>query len=206
MKTNLIRRLYDWVLHWAYTPYSVPALFLLAFAESSFFPIPPDVLLIALAVSIPKRSFKFAFICTLGSVLGGLFGYLIGYKVWYNSQQEFTSFAMLFFDYIPGFTTQVFNKVITMYNDNAFIAVFTAGFTPIPYKVFTISAGVSKMDILTFTLASVISRGLRFFLLAAIIYKFGATITSWIDKYFNKLAILFTILLIAGFVVIKFAF
>ncbi len=206
MKKNLIRRLYDWVLHWAYTPYGVPALFLLAFAESSFFPIPPDVLLIALAVSIPKRSFKFAFICTLGSVLGGLFGYFIGYKIWYTSGQEFTPFAMLFFNYIPGFTVQVFNKVITMYNENAFLAVFTAGFTPIPYKVFTISAGVSKMDILIFTLASVISRGLRFFLLAAIIYKFGATITSWIDKYFNKLAILFTILLIAGFVVIKFAF
>jgi membrane protein YqaA with SNARE-associated domain len=204
MGKKIVRRLYNWVLHWANTPYGAPALFLLAFVESSFFPIPPDVLLIALAVSIPLKSFKFATICTAGSVIGGLFGYLIGYKVWYTIDGNFTPFAMMFFNYIPGFTDAVFNKVIIMYNENAFISVFTAAFTPIPYKVFTISAGVSKVDLTTFTVASIIGRGLRFFLLALIIYKFGSSITTWIDKYFNKLAILFTILIIGGFMLVQF--
>ena len=160
--------------------------------------------MIALAVSIPLKSFKFAATCTVGSVLGGLFGCLIGYKAWYAVDGNFTSFAMLFFNYIPGFTVEVFNRVIAMYNDNAFISIFTAAFTPIPYKVFTISAGVSKVDILTFTAASIIGRGLRFFLLALIIYKFGSSITTWIDKYFNKLAIVFTIFIIGGFMLVQF--
>lgn len=202
-KIGLIRKLYDWVLHWAHTPYGVPALFILAFAESSFFPIPPDVLLIALAVSIPSKSFKFATICTAGSVLGGMFGYFIGYELWYTNSGEFSGFANLFFNYIPGFTYSVFDNVKAMYNENAFLSVFTAGFTPIPYKVFTITGGVCKIDFSVFILASVISRSLRFFLVAGIIFKFGAPITKWIDKYFNKLAILFTILLIGGFIVIK---
>jgi len=202
-KTGIIRKLYDWVLHWAHTPYGLPALFILAFAESSFFPIPPDVLLIALAVSIPAKAFRFALVCTTGSVLGGMFGYLIGYELWYNGNGEFSNFANFFFDYIPGFTTELFNKVSQMYEENAFIAVFTAGFTPIPYKVFTITAGVCKINLPTFFIASIVSRALRFFIVAGIIYKFGAPITRWIDKYFNKLAILFTILLIGGFILIK---
>lgn len=202
-KAGIIRKLYDWVLHWAHTPYGVPALFILAFAESSFFPIPPDVLLIALAVSIPSKSFKFAATCTTGSIIGGMLGYLIGYELWYNQSGNYSDFANLFFNYIPGFTYNVFEKVKIMYNENAFLSVFTAGFTPIPYKVFTITGGVCKIDFGVFILASAISRSLRFFLVAGIIYKFGAPITKWIDKYFNKLAVLFTILLIGGFVLIK---
>jgi len=200
---KIVRKLYDWVLHWAHTPYGLPALFILAFAESSFFPIPPDVLLIALAVSIPAKSFRFAAVCTAGSVIGGIFGYALGYKLWYNGNGDFTPFANLFFTYIPGFTTEIFEKVRQMYNDNAFWAVFTAGFTPIPYKVFTITGGVCKINFTIFITASIISRALRFFLVAGIIYKFGSPITRWIDKYFNKLAILFTILLIGGFITVK---
>ncbi len=203
MKINIIRRLYDWVLHWAHTPYGMPALFLLALAESSFFPVPPDVLLIALAVSIPKRSFKYALVCSLGSVLGGVIGYGIGYMLWYGPDGTFSAFARFFFDYIPGFTVQVFNLVQGKYNENAFLAVFTAGFTPIPYKVFTIAGGVCKINFLEFLLASAVGRSMRFFLVAGIIWKFGEPITKWIDKYFNKLAILFTVLLIGGFIVVK---
>ncbi|PID26640.1 MAG: cytochrome B [Candidatus Cloacimonadota bacterium] len=204
VKKNFVRKMYDWVLHWAETPYGAPALFLLAFAESSFFPIPPDVLLIALAVSVRKKAFKFATICTLGSIFGGLLGYLIGSTVWYNSADQYSSFAMLFFDYIPGFTNELFLRVKEMYNDNAFFVVFSAGFTPIPYKIITITAGVTKINLPMFIVASTVSRALRFFLVATIIYKFGEPITAWIDKYFNKLAILFTVLLIGGFVVIKY--
>ena len=199
---NPVRKLYDWVLHWAKTPYALPALFILAFAESSFFPIPPDVLLIALAVSIPAKAFRYAAVCTLGSVLGGMLGYLIGSFAWYTGN-DYSSFAMLFFHYVPGFTEELFNLVKLKFEQNAFLAVFTAGFTPIPYKIFTIAGGVCKINFFVFIIASIISRALRFFLVAAIIYKFGSPITAWIDKYFNKLAILFTILLIGGFILIK---
>jgi membrane protein YqaA with SNARE-associated domain len=205
-KPNFLRRLYDWVLHWAETKYAVPALFILAFAESSFFPVPPDVLLIALAVSVPAKAFKYAMICTIGSVTGGMFGYLIGYELWYSGSGEYSSFAMFFFDHIPGFTVDIFEKVSKMYEDNAFLAVFTAGFTPIPYKVFTITAGVCKIDFFIFLIASFVSRALRFYLVSAIIWKFGAPIKSWIEKYFNMVAIGFTVLLIGGFIVIKYLF
>jgi len=197
-----IRRLYDWVLHWAETPYGAPALFFLSFAESSFFPIPPDVLLIALAVSVRAKAFKYALVCALGSVFGGMFGYYIGHELWYTGQ-DFSSFANLFFTYIPGFTQEVFFKVRQMYDQNAFLVVFSAGFTPIPYKIITIAGGVSKINIPMFLIASTVSRSLRFFLVAGIIWKFGEPITAWIDRYFNKLAILFTVLLIGGFAAIK---
>jgi len=198
-----MRRLYDWVLHWAHTPYGTPALFLLALAESSVFPVPPDVLLITLAVSVPARAFKYAFICSVGSVLGGILGYFIGYLLWYGADGSFSSFARFFFNYIPGFTIGVFDLVQGKYNENAFLAVFTAGFTPIPYKVFTIAGGVCKINFFEFIIASLVGRSMRFFLVAGIIWKFGEPITRWIDKYFNKLALLFTVLLIAGFIVIK---
>lgn len=203
MKKNIIRGLYDWVLHFAHTPYGTPALFLLALAESSVFPVPPDVLLIALAVSMPTSAFKYALVCSLGSVLGGSLGYGIGYLLWYAPDGTFSAFARFFFDYVPGFTREVFTIVQEKYSENAFLAVFTAGFTPIPYKVFTIAGGVCKINFLEFVVASTVGRSLRFFLVAGIIWKFGEPITRWIDKYFNKLAILFTILLIGGFIVVK---
>ncbi|HPX92332.1 MAG TPA: YqaA family protein, partial [Spirochaetota bacterium] len=176
-KKNCLRKIYDWVLSWAETPWGATALFILAFAESSFFPVPPDVLLIALAVSKQKKAFKYALIATIASALGGMFGYFIGFRLWYTGTGEYTAFASLFFHYIPGFTETAFTKVCKMYNDNAFLAVFSAGFTPIPYKIFTIAAGISRIDFFMFVIASIISRGLRFFLVATIIYIFGAPIT-----------------------------
>jgi membrane protein YqaA with SNARE-associated domain len=199
----MLRKLYDWVLHWAHTPYGLPALFFLAMAESSFFPIAPDVLLIALAVSVPSRAFRFAIVCTVGSIIGGSLGYLIGLKLWYAANGSYSDFANLFFTYIPGFSYETFNRVRALYDNNAFLAVFTAGFTPVPYKIFTIAGGVCKINFSIFIIASSLSRACRFFLVAAFIYKFGPTITEWIDRYFNILAVLFTILLIVGFVVIK---
>jgi len=199
---NIVRKMYDWVLHWAETPYGAPALFLLAFAESSFFPIPPDVLLIALAVSVRSKAFKFAGLCALGSLIGGLFGYGIGHLFWYSGT-EFSAIATFFFNNIPGFTVELFEKVTQMYDENAFLVVFTAGFTPIPYKIITIAGGVSNINLPMFIIASVVSRSLRFFLVAGFIWKFGEPITRMIDKYFNKLAILFTILLIGGVMAVK---
>ncbi|MGQ3684914.1 MAG: YqaA family protein [Candidatus Loosdrechtia sp.] len=193
-KASLHRRLYEWVLHWAYTPYSAVALFILAFCESSFFPIPPDVLLMALAFSIPRKSFKYAAICSAGSVLGGCFGYFVGYQFF-----EYAGIPILNFYGIMD----KFYFVKEQYNNNAFAAVAIAGFTPIPYKVFTIAAGACKIDILTFMSASIISRSGRFFILAGLTFIFGPRIKEFIDKYFNSISIAFVVLLVGGFFLIK---
>ena len=192
----MFRRLYDWVLHWAHTPYGAPALFILAFAESSFFPIPPDVLLLPLCLSKPGKSLKFALVTSIGSVIGGIGGYLIGYGLW-----SLTS--VFFFNYIPGFTQEKFQLVQELFSHYNFWIVFIAGFSPIPYKVFTIGAGVFKVNFPLFFLASAISRSLRFFLIAGLVYFFGVPIRNFIDKYFNLLTWIFTALLVAGFLLLK---
>ncbi|MCS7054059.1 MAG: DedA family protein [Ignavibacterium sp.] len=201
---KILRKLYDWVLHWAETPYGSIALFLLAFAESSVFPIPPDALLIALVLGATSKAFKFALNCTIASVLGALLGYAIGYYLWWSSPNEFSSVAYFFFDNVPGFSQKSFYDVKQLYDEYNFWIVFTAGFTPIPYKVITISSGAFDISLFIFIVASIISRGARFFLVAFLIWKFGPTIKSFIDKYFNWLAIAFTVLLIGGFVLIKY--
>lgn len=203
---SILRKLYDWVLHWAKTPYGAVALFVLAFAESSFFPIPPDALLIALVLGARNKAFKFALNCTAASVLGALLGYALGHYLWWNSSNEFSPVAMFFFNNIPGFTEKIFYDVKTLYDEWNFWIIFTAGFTPIPYKVFTISGGAFDINIVLFVLASIVSRAGRFFLVAFLIWKFGNQIKGFIDKYFNWLAIAFTILLVGGFVVIKYIF
>jgi len=191
----MLRRLYDWVLHWAETPYGSWALFLLAFSESSFFPIPPDILLIALAVAIPKKSLKYALICSAGSVLGGCFGYLIGWQFMASVGTRIVDFY--------GLTSKV-EYIEVLYNKYDAWAVAIAGFTPIPYKVFTIAAGAFKINFSVFVAASLVSRSARFFLVGGLIYIFGPGIQSFIDKYFNILATVFTVLLIAGFLIIKY--
>lgn len=196
-RPNLVRRMYDWVLHWADTPYGVIALFILAFAESSFFPIPPDVLLIALAISKPQKAFFYALVCSVASLTGGALGYGIGWGVW-EAVQGF------FYSYIPGFTPERFAEVGSLYEKYNFWVVFTAGFTPIPYKIITISAGVFKINFIVFLIASVIGRSARFFLVSALIYYFGERIKGFIDKYFNLLSLAFVLLLILGFLVVKY--
>ncbi|WP_447970271.1 YqaA family protein [Nitrospira sp. M1] len=194
---TIIRALYDWVIQWADTPYAKVALFLIAFAESSFFPIPPDVLLIAMGVSAPSRALSFAGICLLGSVVGGMVGYAIGMGMW-------AVISGWFYAYVPGFTPEVFDKVSTLYSDNAFWAVFAAGFSPIPYKVFTLAAGASHIDFMTFVVASIFGRGLRFFIVAGALRIFGPSVRQILEKYFDLLSIVFLVLLIGGFALVKF--
>ncbi len=201
-----VRKIYDWVLHWADTPYGPMALFVLAFAEASFFPIPPDALVIALVLGSQIKAFKFALNCSIGSVAGALLGYAIGYFVWWSGTDQFSSFASFFFNNVPGFTEGIFYKVQGLYEEWDFWIIFTAGFTPIPYKVFTISSGAFKISLPMFIIASIISRSARFFLVAFLIWKFGPQIKLFIDKYFNWLAIAFTVLLVGGFVAIKYLF
>ena len=193
----MLRRLYDWVLHWAATPYGTWALFLLAFAESSFFPIPPDVLLIALCVARPDRSLRYALVCAVGSIFGGCLGYLIGWQFMDTVGSRIVDFYGL---------TQKVAYIETLYNTYDAWAVGIAGFTPIPYKVFTIAAGMFKIDFTVFVLASAVSRSARFFLVGGLIYLFGPRIQRFIDRYFNLLAVTFTVLLVGSFVLIKYLF
>ncbi len=199
---NPIKRLYDWMLSWGHSRWGAVALFCFAFAESSFFPIPPDVLLIALCLGAVARSFRFAAICTMGSVLGAVLGYAIGYLAWQTPSGEYASLAHFFFNHV--FSVEAFEKVGALYDRYNFWIVFTAGFTPLPYKIFTITGGLFHINFVMFLLASAISRGMRFFLIAWLIWKFGAPIKGFIDKYFNLLAILFTVLLIGSFVLIGY--
>jgi membrane protein YqaA with SNARE-associated domain len=193
----MLRRLYDWILHWADTPFGGWALFFLAFSESSFFPIPPDVLLIALAIAIPGKAFKYALICSAGSVLGGCFGYLIGWQFMAGIGDRIIEFYHL---------QEKWTLIETLYRRYDAWAIAIAGFTPIPYKLFTISAGAFKINFTVFVLASAISRSARFFLVGALIYIFGPKIRTFVDKYFDILAVAFTVLLIVGFVAIKYLF
>ena len=196
---RLLRNLYDWVLHWAETPYGGPALFLLALVESSVFPIPPDVLLIALCISLPSRAWRFALLASAGSVVGGLIGYAIGWGAW-------PLVDTFFFSYIPGFTPEIFGRVQGLFAEYDFWVVFTAGFTPIPYKVITIGSGVFDINLAIFFVASLISRSLRFFLVAWLLHRYGPGMREFIDRYFNVLSIVFVALLIGGFIILKYLF
>lgn len=202
-KWHLHRRLYNWVLHWALTPYSGWALFLLSFAESSFFPVPPDVLLAPLTLGNRKKWWKFALNCSLASVAGAIAGYAIGYWLWWSGQGVYSGLAQFFFDHIPGFSEGVFDTMKSKYDAWSFGIVFTAGFTPIPFKVITITAGAFDINFAIFILASAVSRSARFFLVSGLFWRFGPTIKPFIDKYFNWLCLAFMVLLIGGFVVIK---
>ena len=190
-----MRRLYDWVLHWAETPYGAWALGILSVMESSFFPVPPDPLLIVLVLGKRTKAMFYAALTTITSAVGGVGGWLIGMFLmdlvghriidFYGAQEQF-------------------NYVQEMYNEWGVWFLFTAALTPIPYKVFTIASGAFGMSIVPFFIVSLIGRGLRFFVVSGLIYLFGPPIQRFIDKYFNLLAILFVVLLVGGFAAVKY--
>jgi membrane protein YqaA with SNARE-associated domain len=196
-KPNVLKRLYQWVLHWADTRHGLTALCAISFVESSFFPIPPDVLLIALCMGAPKKGFKFAFWCSVFSVLGGVAGYYIGYAA--EPLGRWIIFDLLHYG-------AAWDKVAQLYGQNAFLAILTAAFTPVPYKVFTIAAGVFHEQVSLWTLvsASVIGRSGRFFLVAGAIYLFGPPIKRLLDKYLEVFTVIFMVLLVGGFVLVKY--
>lgn len=196
-----MKNLYKWVLSLGDSKYGIIALFVLAIMESSFFPIPPDVLLIALCLGFPKRSFYYAAICTLGSIIGAIVGYEIGNSLWYDELGEYTSIANFFFNNI--FSENGFLKVKVLYEEYNFWAIFTAGLTPIPYKIFTITAGVFNIDLGLFVIASIIGRLGRFLAVGTLIWYFGTSVKGFIDKYFNILVCLFAIIIICSFMMIK---
>ena len=298
----LIRRLYDWVLSWADTKYGTPALFGLAFVESSVFPVPPDVLQIALSASKPKRAFWYATVSLAGSVAGAFLGFLIGYAFWVATQNFFYNYVfsretfavvagdemaeiLVYRSDIPeelhkieivcdplakarlhtenfewtqesaelpelwrgikffnppeltkkhvlqfsrtdetgemmhggeiisilfyGKENQIFDSfdretTLGLYHEHGFWAILITAPTPIPYKLFTIAAGVCGISLWVLFIASILGRGARFYAVAAVMYFFGPTVVHWIDKYFNLMMILFAILVVLGLVAIPY--
>ena len=190
------RHLYDWVLGFAHKSYATTALFILSFAESSFFPIPPDVLLAPMCMSKRKRALTFAGVTTIASVLGALVGYAIGWGAW-------EAFAPLLYNYVPGFTEDKFATVESWYEAWGVWVLFIAAFTPIPYKVFTIAGGVFGQPLLPFIIVSLIGRGLRFYLVAGLFRWIGPTAMPLIDRYFNRLCIAGAAILIAAVLIWK---
>ena len=193
--TSALRRLTNWMESFADKPHAMSALFILSFMESSFFPLPPDILLIAIAISSPKKALRAAFWCSLGSVLGGVFGYYIG--------------AVLM-DSIGNPILQFYGKedamadFIVLYKEYGVLFLAGAAFSPIPYKVATITSGAANMDLFTFITVSSVGRAARFFLVAILLFKYGAPIKAFIEKYFDLISIGFLVLLIGGFVAVKF--
>jgi len=192
--TNSIRKMYAWTLHWAGTPYALPALVVISFLESSIFPIPPDVLLIPMVLAHPSRAWVYALACTGASVVGGWAGYGIGHFLYdsvgapvigfYHLQTQFETFRNIFNTY------------------GAWI-VLIKGMTPVPYKLITITAGATGMNWVTFSIASVISRGMRFVIEAELLRRFGPAIRPKIDRYLEAILVVLVILLVGGFFLLK---
>ncbi|PIE89907.1 MAG: cytochrome B [Acidobacteria bacterium] len=192
--TKLMRSIYDWTMSLSTRPKAKYWLAGISFAESSFFPIPPDILLFPLCLVNRKKSLHLALICTLASVLGGVFGYGLGIFAFDSLAQPILEFYGAMDQYA---------KIETWYHEYGEALVLVAGLTPIPFKVFTISSGAFHFNLLTFTLMAAISRGFRFFMEAVIIYYFGEKAQKLIDKHFNWLCWVAALLLVGGFVVVK---
>lgn len=192
----MLRALYDWTMRLSASPHAVWLLAGIAFIESSFFPIPVDLLLIAMILAARERAWRLATICTVMSVLGGYFGYLIGFALFDTVGEPIIAFY--------GFE-ETFNEFTARYNEVGAWIVFIFGVTPFPYKVVTIASGVTQLDLAAFGLSSLAARGLRFFLVAALIWYFGPPIRRFVEKYLGWCALAFLVILIGGFALIKFA-
>jgi membrane protein YqaA with SNARE-associated domain len=190
----LLRRLYDWTLSLAATPYAMAALAVVSFVESSVFPIPPDVLLIPMVIAAPRRAFVIAGVCTLASVLGGAFGYFIGWGLFDQVGRPVLEFYG---------KDAYFGEFAARYNEWGAWAVLIAGVTPFPYKVITILSGATGLNFAIFMVASVIARGFRFFLVAALLWKFGAPIRDFIERRLGLMFTVFMAALIGGFAALR---
>lgn len=189
-----VRRLYHWVLSWADRPGGPVALTGIAAAESFFFPIPPDVLLIPMSLGRPRRALRFAALCTVGSVVGGMIGYWIGNGLYQTLGRPILE--------LYGALAQ-YEQLGARYTENLVLTLGAAGFTPIPYKVFTIAAGGFSVPFGAFVAISAVSRGARFFLVATLIRLYGERIRGFIERYFNLLTIALVLLVVAGFLMVR---
>lgn len=192
---NPLRKLYRSFLGLAEKKYASWILGAVAFFESFVFPVPPDVLLLPVSLGKPSRAFRFALICSVFSVLGACAGYFLGRFFWDLAAGWFYSYGI--------FTAEQFTRAGELFNDNAFYTLLVAAFSPIPFKVFTIASGVFNVGLGVLVVGSAIGRSARFFLVAALVWKFGGKAKDFIDRYFNLLTALFALVLVGLFVLIR---
>jgi membrane protein YqaA with SNARE-associated domain len=192
-----MKKIYDWMMRLAAGPKAPYALAAVSFAESSFFPIPPDVMLVPMVLANRAKAWWYATLATITSVIGGAAGYAIGYFLFVAVGQPILKFY--------GHTGSL-DQVFSWFNDWGVWILIVKGMTPFPYKVLTILAGAAKMDLISFMLASVVARSMRFFLVAGLLYHYGEPIREFIEKRLTLLTTVFVILLVGGFVAIKYLF
>lgn len=193
----MFRRLYDWTLSLSASTRAPYALGAVSFAESSFFPIPPDVILLPMALSRPDRAYAYAAICTVTSVLGGLFGYTIGYLLFDTLGQWLIG--------LYGYGAKI-DAFRALYQEWGHWIILIKGLTPIPYKIVTIASGIAEYNLFWFVALSIITRGLRFFLVAALIHHYGEAIRGFIEKRLGLVLGIIAVGLVGGFVVVKYLF
>ena len=191
----MLLRLYDWTMGLAAHRHATAGIAVIAFLESSVFPIPPDILLIPMVLAAPTRAFRLVAIVTAASVLGGITGYAIGVFL-------FETIGRTILDFYGYFDK--FAKFQDWYREWGSWIVFAGGFRPIPYKVITIASGAVQLDCCTFTIAPILSRGARFLIVAALLWKFGVPIRTFIERWLGPLPLAFVVLLVTGFVVLKY--
>ena len=192
---GMLRKLYDWTISLAESRHALWALALVAFIESSVFPIPPDILLIPMVIAAPRRAWLIAGVATVSSVLGGLFGYYIGWGLFESVGRPVLEFYG---------KDKYFEDFAVRYNEWGAWAVLIAGVTPFPYKVITILSGTTGLNLGVFIVASIVARGLRFFLVAALLWKFGPPIRTFIEKRLGLMFTIFVVLLLGGFAALRY--
>jgi membrane protein YqaA with SNARE-associated domain len=190
----MIRRIYDEVINLSGSKYALYWLAAFSFIESSFFPIPPDIMLIPMILATPQKAWKIAAVCTVSSVIGAYFGYIIGVYFF----QLIAEPLLNFYGYL-----EKFNSFKNLYEEYGAWIVFGAGITPFPYKIITIASGVVHLNLIVFTIASIIARGMRFFLIAWLLKVWGESMRTFIEKNLGWLSVLFLVLLIGGFALVK---
>ncbi len=192
----MLRATYNWVMGLAARRDAIWVLAAVAFIESSVFPIPPDVLLIPMVLAARDRAWRYAAVCTFASVLGGMLGYAIGMYLFESAGQPLLE--------LYGYAAK-FDEFRGRYNEWGACIVFIAGLTPFPYKVITIASGVTELDLAVFTVASVLARGLRFFIVAALLWWLGPPVREFIEQRLGLMTIIFCVLLLGGFIVARYA-
>lgn len=200
---EVFRRLNDWILKLADTKWGVWALFLCAFADASIFGLPTPMLFIALALLNIKKAYKYVLFGILGTLAGSVAGYSIGHFAWLDSNGDFTGLAQFMFNNIPGFSTAGYNKIHILYANWDFWILFIAASLPLPYKLFSISSGVFDINFLIFCFATLISQGIKFFLLALMTIKYGPEVKKLIEFNWKSIAIISTACIAIAIVIIK---
>jgi len=197
------KKLHVWSLQWANTKWSTWALFICAFADASFLPLPTPLFFITLILLNVNKAYKYALFGTLGTLFGAVVGYSIGHFAWLNMNGDFTGLAQFLMNHIPGFSETVYNNIQTQYAKWDFWILFVAAIIPVPYKIFSISSGIFDINVVMFCVATLVSQGIKFFLLAQLIIKIGPGVKKLLEFKLKPIVIIVTACVVLTIVLLK---